>query len=234
MDSFTGIRDLDILILSYLDDKSLIRSRSLNKYMKNLYEEEQLWKLKVQKSDVPKLCPTFRESYFKYLKNHAYYVCCEPNREDSMIFSNINNAYSYFMEISKDKADDHGICLCFFEYGVPFVCSDNAVLLIDGGGYFSVQVPNILIKDFSFSEAEFYVPENIIVMCDGLRNDCLPILLIFDSWDKRLVEHLTNIAKECDKDRSMIYWKINTKKREFNEYYWDHEINNFRTFDNFF
>ena len=42
--SFSGIREIDIAILTRLDDKSLIDASTLNRYVASIYRDDELWR----------------------------------------------------------------------------------------------------------------------------------------------------------------------------------------------
>lgn len=47
--TFTGVKDVDLLILMKLDDKDLVKTCGTNKYLNNLCKTESFWRIRAQK-----------------------------------------------------------------------------------------------------------------------------------------------------------------------------------------
>ena len=108
--SLLNIKDLDILICKYLDDKDLINFSRVNKYYNAIFNEEKLWRQKILDLNIKKeyLCKNLDKKYYielyKALKNEDFvnilYYSILVNRCDivSMVFQKRNlNPNFYFV-----------------------------------------------------------------------------------------------------------------------------------------
>lgn len=98
----THIPDIDTEILSTLDNLSLTRWCSIDKYLNGLCNSDALWKIKIQREGFPLVqCQgcSWKDSYIRYRNAYlsgAYLVAA--NGSVTRIFSTFEEAYDYFID----------------------------------------------------------------------------------------------------------------------------------------
>ena len=76
--SITNIKDLDVLICKYLDDKDLVNFSQVNKYYNKIFNNKYLWTRKILNFDIKKeyLCKELNKQYYielyRALKNEDF------------------------------------------------------------------------------------------------------------------------------------------------------------------
>ena len=97
--TLTNIIEIDIIILSYIDDYQLYKISRLNNYLKQLYENKALWTLKIGKlfDDLVITEPNPKTIYFninQYHLNHIRYDKMRNNLSVLVIYGRNNNIFS--------------------------------------------------------------------------------------------------------------------------------------------
>ncbi len=97
--TLTNIIEIDIIILSYIDDYQLYKISKLNKYLKQLYENKALWVLKIGKvfNDLVITEQNAKIIYFninQYHLNHIHYDKMIKNLSALVIYGRNNNIFS--------------------------------------------------------------------------------------------------------------------------------------------
>ena len=156
MVGFTGIRDIDLEILSFIDDdKKLMQISSLNSYFRNLLESDEnqtFWKNRgVEKYGAPfviecglSVSPSWETSYKKYKVANVY------SSKDFVLQSNPDDrrkkvckqSAAYFKSLSRSEYTNFSYFVSKKEYPFlrdgDFVLKQNAVSLVRDVGDFYI------------------------------------------------------------------------------------------------
>lgn len=147
MSIITGYPDLDIIILSELDDEYLSDICKVNKYVNSLCQDEMLWYRKNQNAGYPdikcKECQSWKQTYFQYkdYQNNYGYLVKNFTEMITRVFPTFEEAKAFMMsELNIQDINDlhntvpkYSIGIYFFKYSQPLATDDpeSALLVID-------------------------------------------------------------------------------------------------------
>jgi len=201
--SLTNVKDLDYLLCLQLEsEKDLLSFCSTNKYYYSLYNNDFIWRCKMDKYKIPnelingKICKTYYSEIYRYLKNNdivrtVFLSICD-NRSDILYlllkYKNIDPNFTFCF--NKNRELTKAYYSNFHDANFPDYYSPIS-LVIKGGcsKMWNVLKPYIVQSDFNLS--------HLILSIVGKN-----------------IEILKHLLKFCRIDSSILYFSIQSYNLE--------------------